>query len=58
MKRRRPPDYFWNYQGAERLPQMVNFMKNVAIMGGLATLVAFAAPRLSIDHRIRRARAR
>ena len=49
---------FWNYSGAERLPQMVNFMKNLAIMGGLATLVALGAPRLSIDHRIRRARAR
>jgi putative oxidoreductase len=49
---------FWNYHGAEQLPQMVNFMKNLAIMGGLATLVAFGAPRLSIDRRIRHARAR
>jgi putative oxidoreductase len=48
---------FWNYHGAERLPQMVNFMKNLAIMGGLSTLVAFGASRASIDHRIRRARA-
>jgi putative oxidoreductase len=49
---------FWNYEGAEQLPQMVNFMKNVAIIGGLSTLVAFGASRFSIDHRIRRARAR
>jgi putative oxidoreductase len=49
---------FWNFEGAERLPQMVNFMKNLAIMGGLATLVAVGARRFSIDHRIRVARAR
>jgi putative oxidoreductase len=49
---------FWNFHGAERLPQMVNFMKNLAIMGGLSTLVAFGASRASFDHRIRRARAR
>lgn len=48
---------FWNYTGEERLPQMVNFMKNVAITGGLAVLMAQGAGRLSIDHRIRRARA-
>jgi putative oxidoreductase len=49
---------FWNHEGAERLPQMVNFMKNLAIMGGLATLVAFGAQRFSLDRGIRRARAR
>jgi putative oxidoreductase len=49
---------FWNYEGAERLPQMVNFMKNLGIMGGLATLVGVGARRFSVDHRIRRARAR
>jgi len=49
---------FWNYQGAEHLPQMVNFMKNLAIIGGLAVLTAQGAGRFSIDHRIRRARAR
>ena len=49
---------FWNFHGAERLPQIVNFMKNLAIMGGLSTLVAFGGSRFSIDHRIRRARAR
>ena len=48
---------FWNYEGAERLPQMVNFMKNLAIIGGLSTLVAFGASRFSIDHWFRRARA-
>lgn len=45
---------FWNAQGAEHLTQMVNFMKNLAIMGGLSTLVAVGALRFSVDHRIRR----
>ena len=49
---------FWNYAGEQRLPQMVNFMKNLAIIGGLAVLTAQGAGRFSIDHRIRRARAR
>lgn len=49
---------FWNEAGAARMPQMVNFMKNVAIIGGLAVLTAQGAGMFSIDHRIRRARAR
>src|ERR1043166_5004623 len=49
---------FWNAEGQERMTQMVNFMKNLAIMGGLATLVAFGASRVSIDHLIRRRRYR
>jgi uncharacterized membrane protein YphA (DoxX/SURF4 family) len=35
---------------------MVNFMKNVAIVGGLATLYAFGAGRFSLDHLIHRPR--
>jgi putative oxidoreductase len=49
---------FWNYTGEERMPQMVNFMKNLGILGGLAVLMAQGPGRFSIDHRIRRARAR
>jgi len=45
---------FWNYTGEARMPQMVNFMKNLAIIGGLATLSAFGGGRFSIDHRLRR----
>lgn len=45
---------FWNHEGAERMTQMVNFMKNLAIMGGLATLVGVGALLFSVDHRIRR----
>jgi putative oxidoreductase len=49
---------FWNYAGQERLPQMVNFMKNLAIIGGLAVLMAQGAGRFSLDYRMRRARVR
>ena len=45
---------FWDYEGQERLPQMVNFMKNLAIIGGLAALTGLGAGRFSIDHRLRR----
>jgi putative oxidoreductase len=47
---------FWAYEGQERMPQMVNFMKNVAIVGGLAALYAFGAGRFSLDHLIHRPR--
>jgi putative oxidoreductase len=49
---------FWNAADQERMTQMVNFMKNLAIIGGLAVLMAQGAGRSSLDHRIRRARAR
>lgn len=48
---------FWSYEGAERMPQMLNFMKNLAIIGGLAAIVAFGAGRMSLDHKMRRRRA-
>jgi putative oxidoreductase len=49
---------FWNAEGPEHLQQMVNFMKNLAIIGGLAVVMAQGPGRFSIDHRIRRGRAR
>lgn len=49
---------FWNATGEAHLTQMVNFMKNLAIIGGLAVLMAQGAGRFSLDHRIRAARAR
>ena len=49
---------FWNATGDQRLQQTVNFLKNLAIMGGLAVLMAQGAGRFSLDHRIRRASAR
>lgn len=48
---------FWQYSGKEQMPQMVNFMKNLAIIGGLSALVAFGAGRFSLDHVMRRRRA-
>jgi putative oxidoreductase len=45
---------FWNYAGAERLSQMANFMKNLAIIGGLLLLFAHGPGRYSLDYRFRR----
>jgi putative oxidoreductase len=45
---------FWNYEGAEAKTQMVNFMKNLAIAGGLVMLVANGAGRYSADFALRR----
>lgn len=44
---------FWNFQGAEQGAQLVNFLKNVAIIGGLFTVMAFGPSRYSIDKKIR-----
>jgi putative oxidoreductase len=40
---------FWAFQGMEQQMQMTNFLKNVAIAGGLFLVVAFGPGRLSID---------
>jgi putative oxidoreductase len=45
---------FWNMEGAEAKMQMVNFMKNLAIMGGLLAINAWGPGRYSIDGKIRR----
>jgi putative oxidoreductase len=45
---------FWNMTGADAKMQMVNFMKNLAIMGGLLAIYAWGPGRYSIDGRIRR----
>lgn len=47
---------FWNYEGAARMPQMINFMKNLAIIGGLCCLFAHGAGRFSLDYLIHRPR--
>lgn len=40
---------FWAYEGAMREMQLINFMKNLAIMGGLLILSAFGPGALSVD---------
>ncbi len=42
---------FWTYEGMERQVQMIMFMKNLAIMGGLAVVVGRGAGPLSLDSR-------
>jgi putative oxidoreductase len=45
---------FWVEQGMERQTQLINFMKNLAIMGGLFGVVANGAGVMSIDYRLSR----
>ena len=40
---------FWMFEDAERQMQMINFMKNLAIMGGLSTLMSLGPGRISVD---------
>jgi putative oxidoreductase len=42
---------FWAYSGPQRMEQMHNFLKNIAIMGGLTTLVAAGAVGWALDNR-------
>jgi putative oxidoreductase len=42
---------FWAYTGLEHMSQMTHFLKNLAIMGGLALLVGMGPGKLSIDAR-------
>lgn len=44
---------FWNYQGVEQVSQMSNFLKNVALGGGLTLLIAYGPGRYSLDHKLR-----
>lgn len=44
---------FWYLSGAEAKTQMVQFFKNLAIMGGLAMVVANGPGRFSLDERVR-----
>jgi uncharacterized membrane protein YphA (DoxX/SURF4 family) len=42
---------FWAYSGKDLELQMIHFLKNVAILGGLLTTVAFGSGALSLDSR-------
>lgn len=43
---------FWAFEGAERQMQMVNFLKNLSIMGGLLLVIGAGAGRVSVDDKI------
>lgn len=45
---------FWTYEGAERLQQTTQFIKNLAVMGGLLLLFAVGPGRFSIDAKRRK----
>jgi putative oxidoreductase len=42
---------FWAAPEADRMAQQINFMKNLAIAGGMLVLAAFGPGRLSLDAR-------
>jgi putative oxidoreductase len=45
---------FWTLTGANRQMQMISFLKNLAVMGGLAEVFAFGPGRISLDARLPR----
>jgi putative oxidoreductase len=45
---------FWSFRGMEAQMQMVNFLKNLSIMGGLLALAATSPSPVSVDARARR----
>ena len=42
---------FWAVEAAQQQMQQINFMKNLAIMGGMLYVMAFGAGPLSVDNR-------
>jgi putative oxidoreductase len=40
---------FWAYEGPDRQMQMINFMKNLSMTGGLLLVLAYGAGPLSVD---------
>jgi putative oxidoreductase len=45
---------FWAFEGAERVTQLQNFLKNLAIAGGLGLLISYGPGRYSVDSLLRR----
>jgi putative oxidoreductase len=41
---------FWSVQGMEAQAQMINFLKNLSIMGGLLSVAVAGPSPISIDH--------
>ncbi len=48
---------FWGYQGAEVQPQLIQFLKNLSIAGGLLALGQAGPGAISVDARAARAAA-
>jgi putative oxidoreductase len=40
---------FWAYEGPDRQMQMINFMKNLSMTGGLLLILGYGAGPLSVD---------
>ena len=40
---------FWAAEAAQKMAQQINFMKNIAITGGMLMVFAFGPGRLSVD---------
>ena len=40
---------FWAAEAAQKMAQQINFMKNIAISGGMLMVFAFGPGRLSVD---------
>jgi putative oxidoreductase len=45
---------FWAFEGEEQKQQMIEFLKNLAIIGGLCTVIANGAGRFSLDAKLHR----
>jgi putative oxidoreductase len=45
---------FWVFEGDEQRTQLVNFLKNLGIAGGLILLISYGPGRYSIDSLLRR----
>jgi putative oxidoreductase len=45
---------FWTYESAEQQMQMIHFMKNLAILGGLCFVLTYGPGPVSIDRRSNR----
>jgi putative oxidoreductase len=43
---------FWTFEGQEREMQMIQFMKNLSLMGTMAFLIANGSGRMSLDAKL------
>jgi putative oxidoreductase len=44
--------HFWTMAGVERMASVINFYKNVSIIGGLLLLYVTGAGKYSVDHKL------